>query len=45
MNPYGRFELDMNSHLDLAPAASMVPGPRTAPDAPDVAQEAAVTSP
>lgn len=45
VNPYGRFELDRNSHLDLAPAASMVPGPRTAPDAQDVAQEAAVTSP
>ncbi|MDX3533973.1 Tn3 family transposase [Streptomyces sp. MB09-01] len=42
VNPYGRFELDMNSHLDLAPAASMVPGP--VPDAQDVAQEAAVTS-
>ncbi|MFE9466709.1 Tn3 family transposase [Streptomyces virginiae] len=45
VNPYGRFELDMNSHLGLAPAASMVPGPRTAPDAQDVAEEAAVTSP
>ncbi|MGW5680240.1 Tn3 family transposase, partial [Streptomyces sp. NPDC003860] len=32
VNPYGRFELNMNSHLDLAAAASMVPGPRTAPD-------------
>ncbi|SEB98806.1 Tn3 transposase DDE domain-containing protein [Streptomyces sp. 2231.1] len=31
VNPYGRFELDMNSHLALAAAASMVPGPRTAP--------------
>ncbi|MEU4970058.1 hypothetical protein [Streptomyces smyrnaeus] len=29
MNPYGRFELDMNSHLVLASAVSMVPGPRT----------------
>ncbi|MFF3735138.1 Tn3 family transposase [Streptomyces sp. NPDC002476] len=32
VNPYGRFELDMNSHLALAAAVSMVPGPRTAPD-------------
>ncbi|MFC8095388.1 hypothetical protein [Streptomyces sp. NPDC057301] len=33
MNPYGRFELDMNSHLDLAAArAAMVPGPRSAPE-------------
>lgn len=32
VNPYGRFELDMNSHLALAAAASMVPGPRTASD-------------
>ncbi|MER6334284.1 hypothetical protein ABT298_34255 [Streptomyces sp. NPDC001034] len=32
MNPHGRFELDMNSHLDLAAAASMLPGPRAAPD-------------
>ncbi|NEA19047.1 hypothetical protein [Streptomyces halstedii] len=32
VNAYGRFELDMNSHLALAAAASMVPGPRTAPD-------------
>lgn len=31
VNPYGRFEPDMNSHLDLASAAAMVPGPRTAP--------------
>ncbi|MFD5423179.1 hypothetical protein ACFWJT_34830 [Streptomyces sp. NPDC127069] len=28
VNPYGRFELDMNSHLDLAAPAPMVPGPR-----------------
>jgi hypothetical protein len=30
MNPYGRFELDMNSRLelDLAPTANAVPGPR-----------------
>lgn len=27
VNPYGRFELDMNSRLDLGPAASL-PGPR-----------------
>ncbi|MFD8609598.1 Tn3 family transposase [Streptomyces sp. NPDC059631] len=33
VNPYGRFELDMSSHLALAAAASMVPGPRTAPEA------------
>ncbi len=32
VNLYGRFELDMNSHLDLAATASMVAGPRTAPD-------------
>ncbi|WP_413812566.1 hypothetical protein [Streptomyces sp. OE57] len=32
MNPYGRFELDMNSHLDLATAAP-VPDPCTAPGA------------
>ncbi|WP_329371453.1 transposase [Streptomyces sp. NBC_00669] len=34
-NPYGRFELDMNSHLELAAAAAAatVPGPRTAPGA------------
>ncbi|MFD6969610.1 Tn3 family transposase [Streptomyces sp. NPDC059949] len=45
VNPRGRFELAMNSHLGLAPATSMVPGPRTAPAAQDVAQEAAATSP
>ncbi|MEY9490924.1 hypothetical protein RKD26_006803 [Streptomyces calvus] len=33
VNPYGRFELEMNSHLDLAAAAASVPGPRTAPEA------------
>jgi TnpA family transposase len=34
VNPYGRFELDMTSHLELALAtmAATVPGPRTAPD-------------
>jgi hypothetical protein len=32
VNPYGRFELDLTSHLDLAAAAAIVPGPRTAPD-------------
>jgi hypothetical protein len=33
-NPYGRFELDMNSHLDLAVAATgRVPDPRTPPEA------------
>jgi hypothetical protein len=35
VNPYGWFELDMNSHLDLAAAAAMVPGPRTSPEAAD----------
>jgi hypothetical protein len=49
VNPYGRFELDMNSHLALAAAASMAPGPRTAPEAEDArsAAEGAVgaTSP
>ncbi|MER6332860.1 hypothetical protein ABT298_26780 [Streptomyces sp. NPDC001034] len=41
MNPYGRFELDMNSHLDLAvAAAAMVPGPRTPPES-DAARSAA----
>lgn len=35
VNPYGRFELDMNSHLGLAVAAAVtVPGPRTATVAP-----------
>ncbi|GAA4803100.1 hypothetical protein [Streptomyces ziwulingensis] len=30
VNPYGRFELDMNSHLDLVAAvAASVPGPRS----------------
>ncbi|MFE2283777.1 Tn3 family transposase [Streptomyces sp. NPDC059443] len=31
VNPYGRFELDMSSRLelDLAVRAAMVPGPRT----------------
>ncbi|MEU3707298.1 Tn3 family transposase [Streptomyces anulatus] len=33
VNPYGRFELDMNSHLALAAAASIVSGPRTVPEA------------
>ncbi len=32
VNPYGRFEPGMNSHLVLAAAASMAPGPRPAPD-------------
>ncbi|MFF1569480.1 hypothetical protein ACFVY1_39705 [Streptomyces sp. NPDC058293] len=42
VNPYGRFELDMTSQLDLAGAAAMLPGPRTAPDtqAPEPAAEA-----
>ncbi|NED32239.1 transposase [Streptomyces sp. SID8499] len=36
MNPYGRFELDMNSHLELSAAAvaDTVPGPCIAPVAP-----------
>ncbi|MFF5611216.1 Tn3 family transposase [Streptomyces cellulosae] len=35
VNPYGRFELGMNSHLDLAAAAAAatLPGPRTPPEA------------
>ncbi|MDQ0994731.1 hypothetical protein [Streptomyces sp. V3I7] len=45
VNPYDRFELDMNSHLALA-AAAMVPGPRTAPDTrtPEPAAEGAAGS-
>ncbi|MCO6008414.1 transposase [Actinoallomurus purpureus] len=37
VNPYGRFELDMNSHLDLVAAvvAATVPVPWTAPEAAD----------
>ncbi|MFE3905396.1 Tn3 family transposase [Streptomyces sp. NPDC059153] len=36
VNPYGRFELDMNSRLELAAAeaAATVPGPGGAPVAP-----------
>lgn len=39
VNPYCRFELDMNSRL--AVAAATVPGPRTRPEtqAPDPADE------
>lgn len=33
VNPYGRFELDTKSHLDLAAATAAVPGPRTVPEA------------
>ncbi|MET8454739.1 hypothetical protein [Streptomyces sp. NPDC005209] len=33
MNPYGRFELDMNSHLVLAAAVATLPSPRTPPEA------------
>ncbi|MGW6287288.1 Tn3 family transposase [Streptomyces sp. NPDC055107] len=33
VNLYGRFELDVNSHLALTAAASIVPGPRTVPEA------------
>ncbi|WP_317985858.1 Tn3 family transposase [Streptomyces sp. 5-10] len=32
INPYGRFELNMNHRLDLT-AALTVPGPRTSPEA------------
>ncbi|MFB7010816.1 MULTISPECIES: Tn3 family transposase [unclassified Streptomyces] len=35
VNPCGRFELDMTSHLDFAAAAATFPGPRTAPEAMD----------
>ncbi|MFH9727768.1 Tn3 family transposase [Streptomyces sp. NPDC017254] len=36
VNPYGRFELDMNSRLKLAAAAATarLPGPRSTPGAP-----------
>ncbi|MBB5776897.1 hypothetical protein HD596_003653 [Nonomuraea jabiensis] len=46
VNPNGRFELDMNSPLDLAGAAATLPGPRTAPDtqAPEPAAEASTRS-
>ncbi|MGV9567083.1 Tn3 family transposase [Streptomyces sp. NPDC003480] len=46
VNPYNRFELDMNSHLALAAAVSMLPGPRTAPDTrtPEPAAEGAASS-
>ncbi len=33
VNACGRFELDMNSHLDLAAAVATLPGPRTPPEA------------
>ncbi|MER7367099.1 Tn3 family transposase [Nonomuraea wenchangensis] len=33
VNPYGRFELNMNAHLGLAAAVATVPGRRTAPEA------------
>ncbi|MFH9606194.1 hypothetical protein [Streptomyces sp. NPDC017448] len=32
VNPYGRFEPDMNSRLDLAGPVAMAPSPRTAPE-------------
>ncbi|MFE4336840.1 hypothetical protein ACFRQM_48220 [Streptomyces sp. NPDC056831] len=32
-NFYDRFELDMNSHLDLAAAVAALPSPRTPPEA------------
>ncbi|WP_199923927.1 Tn3 family transposase [Streptomyces scabiei] len=40
VNPYGRFELDMHSHLALrlVPASVSVPGPRTSPTAAAVPQ-------
>ncbi|MER6570472.1 hypothetical protein ABT288_30850 [Streptomyces sp. NPDC001093] len=36
MNPYGRFELDMNAHLEsgAAAAAAKVTGPRPVPGVP-----------
>ncbi|MEU5211201.1 Tn3 family transposase [Streptomyces sp. NPDC020742] len=43
VNPYGRFELDMNSHLALAAAAATLPGPRTPPEA-ETARSAAAGS-
>ncbi|MFE4540833.1 Tn3 family transposase [Streptomyces scopuliridis] len=33
VSPYGRFELDMNSHLALAAAVATLAGPRTPPEA------------
>jgi hypothetical protein len=40
VNPYGRFELDMHSHLalGLVPASASVPGPRTSPRATAIPQ-------
>ncbi|WP_374777621.1 transposase [Streptomyces sp. NBC_01310] len=40
VNPYGRFELDMDSRLDLdlAVRASVVPGPRIPEAVPDAAR-------
>ncbi len=40
VNPYGRFELDMHSHLalSLVPASASVPGPRASPTAAAVPQ-------
>ena len=43
LNPYGRFELDMNSHLALAAAAAKLPSPRTPPKA-ETARPAAAGS-
>ncbi|MCW2931154.1 MAG: hypothetical protein JWM19_2116 [Actinomycetia bacterium] len=34
MNPYGRFELDMNRRLDLDLTVRTMPGPRTPADEP-----------
>ncbi|WBB59601.1 Tn3 family transposase [Streptomyces sp. WMMC500] len=45
VNPYGRFELDMNPHLDLAATASIVPGPRTPPGSVRSAAEDTARSP
>ncbi|GAA3487652.1 Tn3 family transposase [Streptomyces cremeus] len=44
VNPYGRFELGMNSHLALAATASVVPGFRTVSEA-EAARPAADVGP
>ncbi|OKI03125.1 hypothetical protein A6A06_39545 [Streptomyces sp. CB02923] len=40
---YGRFELDMGSHLDLVAAVAALPSPRTSPEA-ESARSAAASS-